>query len=85
MFSERGSRGELCTLRLLAEPNVNTNGRSSVGEERNDLLGACLFQFFPRALDSLCLYSLKKWVTQGSLQYKKVLVLPRVLNEESQR
>lgn len=46
MFYERGRRGELCTLRLLVEPNVNTNGRSSavtaVGGERSGLLGDCL-------------------------------------------
>lgn len=49
MFYERGRRRELCTLHLLVEPNVNTNGRSSavtaVGGERNGLHGDCLFKF----------------------------------------
>lgn len=53
MFYERGRRGELCTLRLLVEPNVNTNGRSSavtaVGGERSDLLGDCLFTLADRS------------------------------------
>lgn len=47
MRGEEG--GELCTLHLLVEPNVNTNGRSSavtaVGGERNGLLRDCLFKF----------------------------------------
>lgn len=48
MFYERGRKGELRTLHLLVEPNVNTNGRASavtaVGGERNGLLGDCLFK-----------------------------------------
>lgn len=44
-----GEEGELCTLHLLVEPNVNTNGRSSagaaVGGERRGLLRDSLFKF----------------------------------------